>query len=366
MISMKLLQRGGITLVALAAFVLLVLALAVPWNAQAQQPATTLVSNQFAGNNGAFYITGDNIGGKKVGQRFHTGAGTTITLSYIDIYHYGESVAREHRNTRTFRVRFCGISSRAVSGVTYYRPNSTCTTLTPRAGHFGWTYFPIVIGQLDIPDHWDGYTRFNAPANTTFSANSNYFLVIDQFGSANSLKTTDSNAEDTATLTGWSIHNGLHHPIRGDWYARRSQLPTENLRISLSGSVATSQVAAPTIEGTPALSDAGSDGEWTSGEAVQVTVTFSEEVSVATTGGTPSIGIELGGTEVRSAPYVSGSGTTELVFRYTLTDADGSHSSMFVPENSLTLNGGTITSTSSGGDAALGHRGAARASTGGL
>ena len=161
-------------------------------------------------------------------------------------------------------MRFCGISSRAVSGVTYYRPNSTCTTLTPRAGHFGWTYFPVVIGQPDIPDHWDGYTRFNAPANTTFSANSNYFLVIDQFGSANSLKTTDSNAEDTATLTGWSIHNGLHHPIGGDWYARRSQLPTENLRISLSGSVATSQVAAPTIEGSPSLSDAGSDGEWAS------------------------------------------------------------------------------------------------------
>ena len=44
MISMKLLQRGGITLVALAAFVLLVLALAVPWNAQAQS-VTTLVSN---------------------------------------------------------------------------------------------------------------------------------------------------------------------------------------------------------------------------------------------------------------------------------------------------------------------------------
>ena len=104
----------------------------------------------------------------------------------------------------------------------------------------------------------------------------------------------------------------------------------------------------------------------TPGETVQVTLTFSEEVSVTTTGGTPSIGIELGGTEVRSAPYVSGSGTTDLVFSYTLTDADGSHSSMFVPADSLMLNDGTITSTSSGGDAALGHRGAARASTGGL
>ena len=118
----------------------------------------------------------------------------------------------------------------------------------------------------------------------------------------------------------------------------------------------------PTIEGSPALSEAGSDGEWTPGEAVQVTLTFSEEVNVDTTDGTPSIGIELAGTLERSASYASGSGTTELVFSYTLADDDGSHSSMLVPGDSLTLNGGTITSASSGGDAALGHNGAARAS----
>ena len=118
---------------------------------------------------------------------------------------------------------------------------------------------------------------------------------------------------------------------------------------------------APTITGSPALSDAGSDGEWTPGETVNVTLTFSEEVNVDTTDGTPSIGIQLGGTLDHSASYTSGSGKTKLVFSHTLTDDDGSHSSMFVPENSLTLNDGTITSASSGGDAALEHVGAARA-----
>ena len=91
--------------------------------------------------------------------------------------------------------------------------------------------------------------------------------------------------------------------------------------------------------------------------------TFSEEVNVDTTDGTPSIGIQLGGTLDRSASYASGSGTTMLVFSHTLTDDDGSHSSMFVPEDSLTLNDGTITSASSGGDADLGHVAAARASS---
>ncbi len=119
---------------------------------------------------------------------------------------------------------------------------------------------------------------------------------------------------------------------------------------------------APTIKGSPALSDSGSDYEWTPGETVQVTLTFSEEVNVDTTDGTPSIGIQLGGTLDHNASYASGSGTTKLVFSYTLADDDGRHSSMFVPGDSLTLNGGTITSASSGGDAALGHTGAARAS----
>ncbi len=49
------------------------------------------------------------------------------------------------------------------------------------------------------------------------------------------------------------------------------------------------QVEAPTITGSPALSEAGEDGAWTADETVEVTLTFSEAVTVDTTGGTPSI-----------------------------------------------------------------------------
>ena len=127
------------------------------------------------------------------------------------------------------------------------------------------------------------------------------------------------------------------------------------------------QVEAPTIPGSLALSDSGSDGTWTAGATVEVTLTFSEAVTVDTTGGTPSIGLDLGGTESRRAPYLRGSGTTALVFAYTLTDADGSHTSMLVPIDSLALNGGTIRSQATSADAALGHSGVAKAgSMGGL
>ncbi len=127
-----------------------------------------------------------------------------------------------------------------------------------------------------------------------------------------------------------------------------------------------SQVAAPTITGAPALSESGSDGAWTGGETAEVTLTFSEAVTVDTTGGTPSIGLDLGGTESRRAPYLRGSGTTALVFGYTLTATDGSHTSMLVPIDSLALNGGTIRSQATSADAALEHSGAAKTGSGGL
>ena len=126
------------------------------------------------------------------------------------------------------------------------------------------------------------------------------------------------------------------------------------------------QVEAPTITGSPALSESGSDGAWTADETVEVTLTFSEAVTVDTTGGTPSVGLTLEGTEARSAPYLRGSGTTALVFGYTLTATDGSHTSLLVPVDSLALNGGTIRSQATSADAALGHSGAAKTGSGGL
>ena len=120
-------------------------------------------------------------------------------------------------------------------------------------------------------------------------------------------------------------------------------------------------VAAPVVVGAPALSKAGADGAWTPGEKVEVTLTFSESVTVGTADGTPSIGLQLSGTQAQRAPYASGTGTAKLVFGYTLTDADGPHSTLRVPPDSLALNDGTIVSTADSTiDADLAHDGAAK------
>ena len=117
----------------------------------------------------------------------------------------------------------------------------------------------------------------------------------------------------------------------------------------------------PTVTDTPVLSGAGDDGTWTEGEKVGVSVTFSEAVDVDTTGGTPTIGIELGGPggTAKTATYESGSGTTALTFGYTLVQADGDHGTMGVAADSLATGGGTIRSTASDVDADLAHVGTA-------
>ncbi len=129
------------------------------------------------------------------------------------------------------------------------------------------------------------------------------------------------------------------------------------LKLSVPPSFMQAAVDPPAVEGAPALSGAGEDGVWSPGETVRVALTFSEAVEVDTGGGTPSVGIGLGGTAARSADYRSGGGTAELVFAYTLVEADGAHGMMGVTANGLALNGGTVRSKASRADAVLAHEG---------
>ena len=99
-----------------------------------------------------------------------------------------------------------------------------------------------------------------------------------------------------------------------------------------------------------------SDGTWADGDTVRVMLAFSEPVTVAADGGTPTVGIGLDGT-ARRAAYASGSGTGTLaVFSYTVTADDGTVSAASVTADSLALNGGTIRDAG-GRDADLAHPG---------
>ena len=77
------------------------------------------------------------------------------------------------------------------------------------------------------------------------------------------------------------------------------------------------------------------------GDVVQITATFSEAVVVNTSGGTPKMVLNVGGVN-NSASYVSGSGTTDLLFNYTILAGDTDTNGLSYAANALLLNGGTI------------------------
>ncbi|MCX7246483.1 MAG: Ig-like domain-containing protein, partial [Burkholderiales bacterium] len=86
------------------------------------------------------------------------------------------------------------------------------------------------------------------------------------------------------------------------------------------------------------------------GDVLKVTATMSEATVVT---GTPKLALNIGGSTVY-ASYASGTGTTALVFNYTIqagqTDANG----ISIANNSLALNGGTL-SDAAGNAATLTH-----------
>ena len=80
------------------------------------------------------------------------------------------------------------------------------------------------------------------------------------------------------------------------------------------------------------------NGTYIIGQNLDFTVNFSAAVTVVTTGGIPSLPLTIGGV-AKHATYVSGSGTTALVFRYTLVSGDAG---ALATGTGIALNGGTI------------------------
>ncbi len=90
-------------------------------------------------------------------------------------------------------------------------------------------------------------------------------------------------------------------------------------------------------------------GSYKAGNTLSFTVNVSEAVTVSTVGGTPRLALDIGGA-TKYATYTSGSGSSALVFSYTvesgLTDSDG------ITVSALQTNGGTLRD-SAGNDATV-------------
>ena len=137
--------------------------------------------------------------------------------------------------------------------------------------------------------------------------------------------------------------------------ARRSLAAVLAVDVDAAGNAVA--VSGPVVTGIALALAPG--GTWTDGNEVRLTLAFSEPVTVATEGGTPSVGIALDGA-ARQASYASGTGTASLVFVYAVTADDGTVSAVSVTADSMALNGGTIRDAG-GRDADLAHPGVGEA-----
>ena len=90
------------------------------------------------------------------------------------------------------------------------------------------------------------------------------------------------------------------------------------IETAVGGPVALYDISAGAVAIT---SNPGPDETYAAGDAIEVTVTFAESMTVDTTDGTPQIGLTIG-TMPKLAGYANGSGTAALVFSYTVAEGD--------------------------------------------
>ncbi|MEI6882762.1 MAG: Ig-like domain-containing protein, partial [Bacteroidota bacterium] len=80
-----------------------------------------------------------------------------------------------------------------------------------------------------------------------------------------------------------------------------------------------------------------------SGDVILARVVYSEAVVLNSTLGSPTLGLTIGSTLVQAA-YVSGSGSTDIVFGYTILAGQDDANGIAIPSAALTLNGSTLKS----------------------
>jgi len=112
----------------------------------------------------------------------------------------------------------------------------------------------------------------------------------------------------------------------------------------------------PAVSSVAITSNPGGDDTYARDDVIKITVTFSEAVDVT---GTPQISIDMDPADwgEKQAGYHEGTGSTALVFTYTVVEPNISTQGIAVLADSLALNGGSIKSASSQTAASLSHSG---------
>ncbi|GAA0558101.1 Ig-like domain-containing protein [Chitinophaga japonensis] len=227
--------------------------------------------------------------------------------------------------------------------------------------------------SLDYDGTAPAVTSVNVPANGTYSSGDaltftvNYSENVTLSGGTPSIPLTIGTATVQAAYIGGTGSNALtfSYTIQdGDLDANGISLGTaialngatlqdaaaNNASLTLAGVGNTSAVLVDAVAPVVNSVNVPANGYYKEGDVLSFTVQMSENVTVNTGAGTPYLELTIGAAAVQAA-YVSGSGTSALVFSYTVQpgeqDLDG-----IALGNSIILNGGTI-QDAAGNDAVL-------------
>ena len=179
---------------------------------------------------------------------------------------------------------------------------------------------------------------------------------VNQSGGANAtvgtLSTTDADTGDTHTYTlvsgAGDTNNALFNISGTSLRATNAATMTPGtytVRVQTTDAANTTYAEAMTItvvdDVAPTVASVAvpSNAWYVAGQNLDLTVNFSESVTVNTTGGTPRMALTVGTTTVY-ATYVSGSGTSALVFRYIVQANDLDTNGIVL--GTLALNGGAL------------------------
>jgi len=250
---------------------------------------------------------------------------------------------------------------------TYSVGSNTWSTSTTLAGSNTFQARVIAANGDPTTPYTHTYTLDTTPPTISFS---NVTFSADRGSSSNDLVTNLSGQTIQATLsavpggtdTVWaSTDNGttwsnVTSKVSGTtltWTGATLVSTNSTLRFrvtDLAGNDSVTSIQAYTLDTSAPATTAVAvppSATYHTGDNLDFTVNFGEAVTVDSSGGTPRIALTVGAT-TRFATYVSGSGTSALVFRYTVVNGDSDANGISV--GALSANGGTLRDTA-GNDA---------------
>jgi uncharacterized delta-60 repeat protein len=236
-----------------------------------------------------------------------TGFGNTVFVTTLqsdgDILVGGTRIATFNGNTRIKMVR---LNSDGTEDTAFYTNLGTSFGGGASAG--------ILSAQIQS----DGDILVGGSFTTLNGNTRNYLVRLNSDGT-----------EDTAFYTNLGTGFDSSINVAGGAFTTLNGT-TRNSLVKL-----THELVAPTISN---VTISETDGEYKKNNTLTIVITFDEAVTVS---GTPTLTLETGSTD-GVASYVSGSGTTELSFTYTIASSDSTDDLDYTDQNALNLSGGSI------------------------